>query len=75
MAKIQHVVPRDGRWVVVGEGNQRATRVTDTRGQALRFARRIARNQGSDVVVHGVDGSLWEDHYGGVPPRCRNGKG
>jgi hypothetical protein len=37
--KNQHVVPtKDGQWAVVGAGNQKATRVTDTKQQAINVA-------------------------------------
>jgi hypothetical protein len=70
MAKNQHVVPHRGKWAVKGEGNRRASKVTDTQRQALRVARQIARNQGSDVVIHGRDGRIRDkDSYGGVRSR------
>ena len=67
----QHVVPHDGKWAVKGDGNRRATKVTNTKGEALKAARAIARRQGADVVIHGRDGSIREDTYGSdpFPPR------
>lgn len=56
--KNQHVVPTDSGWAVKGEGNKRATRVTETRGKAVQIAKTIARNQKSDVVIHGKDGRI-----------------
>jgi hypothetical protein len=65
MAKNQHVVKRGDKWVVKGVGNQRATRVVESRSKAIRIARKIARNQGSDVVIHGRDGKIRaRDIYG-----------
>lgn len=72
--KVQHVMPRDGHWVVKGEGNRRVTRVATTRRQALQIARRIARNQGTDVVIHDRDGSAREDYYGNDPLPRSNGR-
>ena len=72
MRKNQHVVPSGSKWAVRGAGNQRATRVTETQGKALQIAREIARNQGSDVVIHGRDGKIRDvDSYGHdpFPPR------
>ena len=72
MAKNQHVVPHPKGWAVKGDGNQRATRVADTQQRALTIARRIARNQGGDVVIHGRDGKIRDkDSYGRdpFPPR------
>jgi hypothetical protein len=72
MARNQHVVPRNGKWAVKGDGRERATRVVGTQQEAIEVARRIARNQGSDVVIHGRDGKIRDkDSYGcdPFPPR------
>jgi hypothetical protein len=72
MAKTQHVIPHNGKWVVKGAGNQRATRIVVSQKEALKIARRIARNQGVDVVIHGRDGRIRDkDSYGRdpFPPR------
>ena len=72
MARNQHVVPHGQRWAVRGDGNRRATRVLESQVQALDVARTIARNQGSDVVIHRRDGTLQgKDSYGRdpFPPR------
>ena len=67
VAKNQHVIPQNGRWVVKGEGNQRVTRITHSQREALKIAREIARNQGADVVIHGRDGKTRYDTYGTDP--------
>lgn len=72
MAKNQRVLPHGGKWAVKGDGNRRATRVTDTKTEAVKIAREIARRQGSDVVIHGRDGTIQDrDSYGNdpFPPR------
>jgi hypothetical protein len=74
MAKNQHVLRRDGKWVVQGAGNVRATRITGTRGEALRLARAIARRQGTDVVIHERDGAILTDSYGDDPLPPSNGQ-
>jgi hypothetical protein len=65
----QHVVPTgDGKWGVRGEGNERLTRVTNTQREAIDAARDIARNQGSEVVIHRPDGRIRDrDSYGNDP--------
>ena len=74
MARNQHVVPHGGRWAVKSDGSQRASRVVGTRGEAIEVARRIARNQGTDVVIHGNEGEPCEvDSYGSDPFPPRNG--
>ena len=52
MPKNQHVVPHKGKWGVRGAGNSRVTAIADTQGDAIDIARDIARNQGSEVVIH-----------------------
>ena len=47
----QHVVPHSGQWAVRKEGADRVTSVHKTQQQATETARRIAGNQGADVVV------------------------
>lgn len=65
----QRVTQRpDGRWQHKGDGNKKATRVTDTQKQAWDSAKDVARNQGCEVVVHGKDGKIVsKDSYGNDP--------
>jgi len=67
--KNQHVLPTpDGNWAVKGESNKRITRKTRTKKEAEDIARQIARNQKSDVVIHGKDGKIQDrDSYGSDP--------
>lgn len=67
--KNQHVVPnKDGGWSVKGAGNGKATANTDTQKQAIEKAKEIAKNQGSEVVIHGRDGKIRDkDSYGQDP--------
>ena len=70
----QHVVKRDDGWAVVGEGNSRDTSVHPTQGAAIERAREIAKNNRSEVVIHGMDGKIRDkDSYGNdpFPPRDR----
>ncbi len=53
--KNQHVVPRGDGWAVVGAGNERATRLVGTQREAVGIAKEIARNQQSELIVHGSD--------------------
>jgi hypothetical protein len=54
----QHVVQREHGWAVLGEGNQRDTIVLPTQGAAIAQARKIARNQGSGLIVHAASGQI-----------------
>ncbi|MCG8045077.1 MAG: DUF2188 domain-containing protein [Candidatus Thiodiazotropha endolucinida] len=66
--KNQHVVPRDGQWAVVGAGNSRATSIHDTQKGAIDAAREIARNQETELLIHGRNGQIRErDSYGNDP--------
>lgn len=65
----QHVSKHgDGGWKVQGAGNSKATSRHDTQKEAIDAARSIARNQGSEVVIHGRDGKIRsKDSYGNDP--------
>ena len=68
MGKNQHVVPHGGKWAVRGQGNERVTSVYDTQREAIEVARDIARNQESELFIHGQDGRIRErDSYGNDP--------
>jgi len=68
MKKIQHVVPKDGQWAIKAENSSRATKVIDTQKEAISIAREIAKNQGSELFIHGKNGQIRErDSYGNDP--------
>lgn len=69
MGKNQHVTPHPaGGWQVKGAGNTRATARTATQTDAIRIARDIARNQGSELVIHRPDGRIRaKDSHGDDP--------
>lgn len=73
MGKNVHVTPRPGGgWQVKGAGNAKATKVTDTQKQAINAAIPIAKNNKSEVVIHGTNGRIRDkDSYGNdpVPPK------
>ena len=74
MGKNQHVVPRDDRWAVRGAGNSRITSDHRTQSTAINAARKIARSERSEVVIHGRDGKIRDkDSYGNdpCPPKDR----
>jgi uncharacterized protein YdaT len=63
-----HVVPRDGGWAVQKEGNQRASKVTTTQKEAIGVGREMAKNERSELVVHGQDGRIRQkDSFGNDP--------
>ncbi|HDP93880.1 MAG TPA: DUF2188 domain-containing protein [Candidatus Aminicenantes bacterium] len=72
--KNQHVVKHPEGWAVKGEGNTRATRVTQTQVEAIEVAENIAKNQQSDTKIHGRNGRIRSGNsYGNdpYPPKDR----
>lgn len=68
MGKNQHVVPHNGAWGVLGEGNEKVSRVVDTQSKAIEIAREIARNQSSELIIHRPNGQIRDrDSYGNDP--------
>lgn len=64
----QHVVPHDRGWAVQGAGAGRATSVHPTQQAAIDAARDIARNQGSELLIHGRNGQIRaRDSHGNDP--------
>ena len=66
--KNQHVVPHGDAWAVKGEGNKRATSIHDTQADATVAGRRIAENQGSELVIHRPDGRIRDKDSHGHDP-------
>jgi hypothetical protein len=72
--KSRHVVLNaNGKWSVLRSGAARATGSFDTQKKAVKHARRMSKQEGSDLYVHGKDGSIREhDSYGEpVPLRAK----
>ena len=68
MGKNQHVVPHPEGWAVKGEGNSKATKITDTQQQAIDYGRQVATNQNSELLIHGKDGKIRaKDSHGNDP--------
>lgn len=69
MGKNQHVVPdKNGGWKVRGAGNSRATKHTSTQSEAIKIAKSIAKNQGSELFIHGKNGQIRERNTYGKDP-------
>lgn len=66
--KNQHIVPHADGWAVKGEGNSKPTKITSTKKESVKNGREIAKNQQSELVVHGKDGRIQDkDSYGNDP--------
>lgn len=60
VAKNQHVVPRANGWAVKTAGASRDTKVYKTQDEAINRATEIAKNNKSELVVHGATGKIIE---------------
>ncbi|MBR0413168.1 MAG: DUF2188 domain-containing protein [Eubacterium sp.] len=71
--KNKHITQRpDGSWQVKGEGNSRASYITDTQAQAIQLGRELAMRDKSELIIHGRNGKIREKNsYGNdpFPPR------
>ncbi|WP_414049210.1 DUF2188 domain-containing protein [Macrococcus animalis] len=72
-SKNQHVVLNpNGGWDVKGEGNTNATSHHDTQAKAIEAGKTIAKNQQSELVVHGQDGKIRQkDSFGNDPTNSK----
>jgi uncharacterized protein (TIGR02271 family) len=57
-----HIELRDDAWIVIREGNQRATSVHPTQSEAAESGRALARRDGAEFFLHGQDGHVREHH-------------
>lgn len=70
--KNQHVVPKGDDWAVRGAGNEKVTKIVSTQKEAIKIARDIAINQGSEMFIHGENGQIRERNTFGndnFPPK------
>lgn len=73
MAKGQHVVPSTSGWAVRKAGSTRASSVHKTQEQAIAAGTAIARNQGTELYIHGKDGRIRERNSYGRDPHPPKG--
>ena len=66
--KGQHVAPSGGKWSVRRAGAERASGVFTTQREAITRAREIAKNQGTELYIHGKDGRIRERETFGKDP-------
>ncbi len=67
--KEHHIVPNpNGGWDVKRENADRSSGHFDTKEEAIREGREISRNQGTEFVIHNMDGRISEsDSHGNDP--------
>jgi len=64
----QHVVPHASGWAVRRAGSRRASSIHGTQSEAIFAGREIAKNQRSELYIHGRNGRIRErDSYGNDP--------
>ncbi|MFZ1320034.1 MAG: DUF2188 domain-containing protein [Ignavibacteria bacterium] len=71
----QHIIPLGNGWAVKKEGSRKFTIITDSKNTAIKVGRQIARNQKSELIIHGKDGKIIDkDSYGNdpCPPKDKN---
>lgn len=71
--KSHHVVPApNGGWNIKKGGADRASAHNETKAKAIDIARKISKNQGSELVIHNKNGRISQsDSHGNdpYPPR------
>ena len=66
--KGQHVFPKGGKWAVRKAGAERASGVYATQKEAVAKGKELAKNQGTELYVHGKDGRIRERSSFGKDP-------
>ena len=66
--KTQHVLPSKNGWVVKKAGASKASKVFEKQDSAIKFGTKIAKNNKTELIVHGKDGRIRErNSYGNDP--------
>lgn len=64
----QHVVPSGGKWAVKAAGGKKATKVYETQRKAIQAAKKIAKHQRTELVIHARDGRIRDKSTYGKDP-------
>ena len=63
-----HVVPHNDGWAARTENSNKVLKQFETKVQATDYGRNVARNQQSELVIHGLNGRIQDkDSYGNDP--------
>lgn len=70
MARNEHHVVHNpnGGWDVMRNDAQRASIHTETKADAVKLGRQISLNQGTEFIVHGIDGKIQNSDSHGKDP-------
>lgn len=71
--KGQHVVPSPNGWTVRRAGSSKATSTHKTQADAISAATEIAKNQKTELYIHGRDGRIRERNSYGRDPHPPKG--
>jgi uncharacterized protein YdaT len=69
----QHVVPHANGWAIKPENGKQPSSVHSTQREAIDQARTIAKNQQSELLVHGKNGQIRERNTYGKDPHPPKG--
>lgn len=61
-------MPTKDGWVLKGQGNSKLTAKTDTKADALKIGKEIAKNQQSELTILGKDGKIQNKNNDGNDP-------
>lgn len=67
-----HVLPNQGNWRVQTDGSKKAYRTTSTQKEAIEIAKQVAKNNKSELLIHGKNGQIREKNsYGNDPSNIK----
>jgi len=65
----QHIVKNpSGGWAVKKGGSSKATKIYETKNEAVKHGQKIAQNQKAELYIHGKDGKIQEKNSYGAEP-------
>lgn len=71
--KAVHVVPAGGKWAVKKEGSVKASSSHRTQAAASKAGKSVAKQEKTELYVHGRDGRIRERNTYGRDPRKSKG--
>ena len=58
----RHVLSTEEGWVIVKDIKQRSSKTFSTKKEALREAKKVAKDKGLRLIVHRQDGTVQREH-------------